>query len=206
MRPTLPTARLLAASALVATTPAAAESIIKNPGEHPDYAVELDPHLVLQHGYTPAWLDTGVGLGLRASIPFLDGPIDSINNSMAISFGVDWAHFGDEHCADYYFRVDPRLREPWWDHRCRGDDLVFPVALQWNFWLTDVVSVFGEPGLAVAYERWEAWCGWDTCYEDHARVLPFVGWAGGRFLFSDRIGMTVRLGYPSITVGATFLL
>jgi hypothetical protein len=30
--------------------------------------------------------------------------------------------------------------------------------------------------------------------------------AGGRFLFGDTIGLTVRLGYPFLTVGMSILL
>lgn len=199
---------LPAAIPFLATPPAAAQAIIENPGDHPEYAVELDPHLVLQHGYTPVWLDTGVGLGLRATIPFLDGPIQTINNSMGISFGLDWAHFGNRDCYDYYWRYHPDSRPPaTWRYNCGGDAFVFPVALQWNFWLTDIISVFGEPGIAVSYTRWEAWCGdYDgVCHEDRLRVDPFVMWVGGRFLFGERAGMTVRLGYPSVTVGGSFL-
>ncbi len=198
----------LATVLVVAAPPAAAEAIIENPGDHPDYVVELDPHLVLQHGYTPAWFDVGVGLGLRATIPFLDGPIPTINNSMGVTFGADWAHFGDDDCYDYYYwHRDPRLRPPPdWDYHCHGDAFVFPVALQWNFWLTDVISVFAEPGLALGYRRWEGWCDLGICDADDFDLHPFVFWAGGRFLFGERVGMTVRLGYPSVTVGATFLL
>ncbi|MBN2192302.1 MAG: hypothetical protein JW751_05755 [Polyangiaceae bacterium] len=200
---------LLLGLALFSVAPALqAQAIIEQPGNHPDYAVELDPHLVLQHGETPVWYDTGIGVGLRATIPFLDGPITTINNSMGISFGGDWAHFGDDNCDDYYYWRDSD-RNYSWDHRCNGNAFVFPVALQWNFWLTDIISVFGEPGLAVGYYRWEGWCWygdtWGDCDGDHTRVMVDIA-AGARFLFGERIGMTVRLGYPSITLGATFLL
>ncbi|HOU94728.1 MAG TPA: hypothetical protein PLU22_26940 [Polyangiaceae bacterium] len=189
-----------------------AQGIIENPGDHPDYAVELDPHLVLQYGYTPVWYDEGIGLGFRASIPFLDGPIPTINNSMAITFGGDWAYFGDDDCYDYYYwyyRADPP-NIYWGDHGCHGHALTFPVALQWNFWLTDIISVFGEPGLALGYRRWEGLCRygdtWADCDDDDFEFLPFVMWGGARFLFGERVGMTVRLGYPSVNIGATFLL
>jgi hypothetical protein len=37
---------------------------------------------------------------------------------------------------------------------------------------------------------------------------PFqpVFYAGGRFLFSKSVGMVVRIGTPSLTIGADFLL
>lgn len=192
---------------------ARAQSIIERPGDHPAYGVELDPHLVIQYGYTPAWFDEGIGVGFRASIPFLDGPIPTINNSMAITFGGDWAYFGDDDCYNYYswyYRDSPPDYVLWGDHGCHGHAFTFPVALQWNFWLTDIISVFGEPGLALGYRRWESICryndGWGDCHDDDFEFLPFVMWAGGRFLFGERVGMTVRLGYPSVNIGATFLL
>ena len=39
-----------------------AEAQIKNPGAHPRYSLELDPHLTLQHDRGP-FTDEGVGLG-----------------------------------------------------------------------------------------------------------------------------------------------
>jgi hypothetical protein len=30
-------------------------------------------------------------------------------------------------------------------------------------------------------------------------------WVGGRFLFTERFGLTVRVGYPSMSVGGSIL-
>src|SRR5262245_31213195 len=69
-----------------------ASAQIKQPGAHPDYSLELDPHLVIQHAHGPFFDDEGIGFGLRASIPFVrNGPIPQINNNMGISFGGDLA-------------------------------------------------------------------------------------------------------------------
>ena len=74
-----------------------ASAQIKRPGAHPKYSFELEPHLVLDWGnHDGPGNDEGIGLGLRATIPFLDnGPISKINNNMGIGFGLDWAHNGD---------------------------------------------------------------------------------------------------------------
>ena len=72
-----------------------------------------------------------------------------------------------------------------------GSGLV-PVVMQWNFWLTRRWSVFGEPGIAIGFGR-------------RNQVWPhFAG--GARFHFTDRIALTMRVGYPAVTVGVSFFL
>lgn len=187
--------------------PAWAESIIKRPGDHPDYSVELEPHLVVQHSASPAWNDTGFGVGLRANVVILDGPIKSINNSMAIGFGVDWAHF-DDACWDWYYHDNRDRRGYYYDDHCKANSLWFPVVLQWNFWLTDVISVFGEPGLAISHDWWEGYYdpGAAPRDYDHTSFHFLVLWGGARFQFSDRVNATVRIGWPSLTAGIGFLI
>jgi hypothetical protein len=87
-----------------------------------------------------------------------------------------------------------------------------PVAMQWNFYLTKVISVFGEPGFAIAHRRWSYnwYCDGNTgAYCDRTYTtndLEFIFAGGGRFMFSDKIGATVRIGFPMITAGINFLL
>ena len=61
-------------------------------------------------------------------------------------------------------------------------ELWFPVAMQWNFWLTRVISVFGEPGFAVVHRRWDddLYCGAGPglCDNDDTD-FEFVFWGGG---------------------------
>jgi hypothetical protein len=196
---------------LLAGLPAQAQSIIKNPGDHPKYSVELEPHGVFQYAWTPDWMGyAGFGLGFRASIPFLDnGPISNINNNMAISFGGDWTHFSHDWC----YGGRPYMAWPG-DYGCSANSLWFPVVLQWNFFLTDVISVFGEPGLALVHDWWTGWwpCGnaanpYGACeYHDSRTGLAPAFWGGARFLFGDTVGVTVRVGMPSVTLGVSFLL
>jgi hypothetical protein len=194
--------------------PARAESIIKHPGDHPKYSVELEPHGLVQYGWTPDWMGTGFGLGFRASIPMFDnGPISTINNNMAISFGLDWAHFSQ----DWWCWGRPARNYPGylgWSaaYGCSANTLWFPVVLQWNFFLTDIISVFGEPGLALVHDWWSGWwpCpnnGASACqYTNSETGLAPAFWAGARFLFSKSVGLTVRLGFPSSTLGLSILL
>jgi hypothetical protein len=66
--------------------------------------------------------------------------------------------------------------------------------MQWNFWLSENWSVFGEPGTSMRID------------DDKARFDPFVFYAGGRFHFSDFVTLTMRVGRPTASVGVSFLL
>jgi hypothetical protein len=70
--------------------------------------------------------------------------------------------------------------------------LVLPVAMQWNFWFTREWSAFGEPGLALRLDR---------------KVKPHPHLAvGGRLNFSDDLALTLRLGWPTSSLGVSFFL
>ncbi|HMJ10637.1 MAG TPA: hypothetical protein VK524_04475 [Polyangiaceae bacterium] len=193
----------------------AAPAQIKRPGAHPRYSLEIEPHVVLQWEHE-VWNDAGLGPGVRFNIPFLDnGPIDRINNNMAIGFGVDWAHFGDD--CDHF--GGPFPGQPV-ESDCSGDVFVLPVTLQWNFFITPRIWVFGEPGLAIGHSRWRVSyryaCGPQGCpcapgecdgeVDDTDTDLWFVFWGGARFLLSDRVSFTARIGTPYVSLGASFLM
>jgi hypothetical protein len=204
--PTMATQRHLIAPVLTALTvlfsgtSAQAQSIIKRPGAHPDYVFEAEPHLVIRdhRGHAGAAL----GPGFRGTIVILDnGFIPKINNSVGIGFGLDWLVLGDDHCHGGRERDDLR--------RCHDPSaVVLPIVLQWNFWLHPKWSVFGEPGFALVFTD-----DYDDDFDDfdddddYFHIDPFVFYAGGRFLFSDSVALTMRLGFPaSVSVGVSFLL
>ncbi len=196
---------VLTLAALMAASNASAQ--IKQPGAHPDYSVELDPHLVLGWGgpFIGPFGNEGFGVGFRATIPIVDpGPIKKINNSMGIGFGGDFLWYGDDDCHYRYNRFYSRFYD------CSGTTLVLPVVLQWNFWLTPKISVFGEPGLAIRYSHinYEYPCGAGICDDDDTDTdfIPFIFWGGGRFLLGDSVGITVRLGWPYIAAGVSILI
>jgi hypothetical protein len=113
------------------THPARADEwVIKNPGDHPSYTFEAEPHGLV--GLGGPFKDKGhFGGGFRGTIVLVDdGFIRSINDSIGITFGGDM-FFGKE------------------------TTLFLPVAMQWNFWLTTHWSVFGEPGVALAAKKFE---------------------------------------------------
>lgn len=195
----LPTACALLATFAASTwaEPARADTlIIKNPGDHPRYIFEAEPHLVLGFIEPPGYASgTGFGAGFRGSIPIVrNGFVPSINNSVAIGFGIDFAHYGR---GDYCRDGGPL---PNCD-RSRIDsfnEFYFPVVLQWNFFLSRNWSVFGEPGIALNYHAWDGPRDLD--------IDPFIFFLGGRYHFSEKITLTMRIGYPAFSVGASFLL
>jgi hypothetical protein len=72
------------------------------------------------------------------------------------------------------------------------DHFRLPIVMQWNFWLSRNWSVFGEPGGLIDFGK-------------KTRPHPAF-YAGGRFHFSDRITLTMRVGHPTASVGVSFLL
>jgi hypothetical protein len=153
---------------LVAGVARADGSTIRMPGDHTSYVFEIEPHGIL--GFGAPFEDTAaeIGLGVRGTLHLANGFIPSINDSVGVGFGIDFTPGGDGR-------------------------VLIPIVLQWNFWLSNRFSVFGEPGFAVT-------SGGPQTFD------PFIFYAGGRFLFTPRIGFTVRVGYPDVSVGVSFLL
>jgi hypothetical protein len=145
------------------------ESTIRHFGDHTSYIFEAEPHGILGFG-PPFERGPGpfFGFGFRGTFHIANGFIRSIDDSVGIGFGVDFAP------------AESRV--------------LVPIVLQWNFWLTQRWSVFGEPGFAV------------VSGPGPESFDPFVFYAGARFLFTDRIGLTMRVGYPDVSVGVSFLL
>ncbi len=167
---------------------ARADSVIKQPNRHPVYRAELEPHINIlpwhrNYGrYGGRYKGVGdfeFGGGFRASIELGDPAfIPKINNTVAITFGID---FTNNNCGG----------------RCYDHDFSFwsPVALQWNFFLTDKWSVFGEAGVML-----RSYGFLNETYGD------FTLAAGGRYHFNDKVALTMRIGYPFVSVGISFFV
>ncbi|HEX4353550.1 MAG TPA: hypothetical protein VHZ95_11555 [Polyangiales bacterium] len=180
-----------------------AHAQLRRPDRHELYNVELEPHAVWQWNDQPFWDDDGIGLGFRASIPLIDnGPIRSINNNLAIGFGLDWVYYG--HCGRY-------------NDDCDASSFSIPIVMQWNFFLTPWISIFPELGLAFNH----ASVGWDgdvpadcgrvdginVCRDGASRTyVEPVFWFGVRFTLARNIAVILRAGTPSLTAGVSFLL
>jgi hypothetical protein len=193
-----------AAWTIASARSADAQSIIKNPGLHEDYRVELEPHALVGN-LTPPGDGTGAGLGggLRASFVVApNGFVSSINDDVAVGVGVDDLHyFGSGSisggtCAHYATgaggaRVCTEVTG------VRGGSssyLFFPVVLQWSFFLTRRWSVFGEGGVSFYW------------YDDRTLGISPALFAGARYHFSDRVTLTMRIGYPTSSIGLSLLL
>ena len=166
----IPALAVSALSLLMARAASADQSVIKVPGQHPDYTFEAEPHLFF--GFDPPGKDVGKGFGpgFRGTIELVDnGFIAKINNTVGIGFGADWIGVGND-------------KSTFW----------IPVVMQWNFWLSRNWSVFGEPG--------------GGAYLGDAKGFRPAFYAGGRWHFADKMALTLRAGYPGLSVGLSFAL
>lgn len=192
--------KLLALSAslgaLCVTNRAHADTlIIRHPGDHSRYFFEAEPHALLGLIDPPGFgSGTGLGLGFRGTFVLVDnGFVPSINNSIGLGVGLDWVHYGgDKRCVNSNgpsmacVTTESLSVNTFW----------LPVVMQWNFFLSRQWSVFGEPGLAFRYQSWSG---------DHDTRVDPVFYAGGRWHFSDSATLTLRLGYPTFSVGVSFM-
>lgn len=152
------------------------------------YSVELEPHFTF--GPENVYGDAGFGAGLRAGIPLVVGHLGEVPDNLALSFGGDVVHY--ENC---FYGSD-----------CGANYLMLPVAAQWNVFVARRVSLFGEGGLYV-YKGWFSGCadGQVGCSApSDFGVLPTIA-VGGRIHLGDMTALTLRLGYPTTTIGVSFM-
>jgi hypothetical protein len=186
---------------LLVAARAHAQSTIREPGQRPHYVFELEPHLLVTPFDAPDYpSDGGYGIGVRGTIEILpDGFIPKLNDSVGIGFGLDWVHYDLAPYGGGCRRFEPTADNVpvCVDAGGGGGSASYwyvPVVMQWNFWLHPRWSVFGEPGLAISHG---AAAGFS--------VAPDIA-VGGRFHASDSVALTLRLGYPAVTFGVSFLL
>jgi hypothetical protein len=193
---------LVVLALLSPTRTALADDTVKHPGDHPHYAVELEPHLL--YGWNGHHFgNDGFGVGGRVSIPIThEGFIKTINNSVAISLGLDWLHYSGG-CYGYGFAAGC--------YDFSTDEIEIPVAMQWNFYVAQHWSVFGEPGIYIwhAFFNDSGFCAFYRgapvqCPTFTETGLDFAFWVGGRYHFSDSVSLTMRIGYPTLSVGVSF--
>jgi hypothetical protein len=183
-----------AAATLVTALPLYADTVvIKRPGARTRYTFEAEPHLNLGFIDPPGRnvdSDFGFGPGVRGTVEIVkNGFVGSINNSVGIGFGLDWVLYPGALGCDDQGRSE---------FNCEDEDVSYfwiPVVLQWNFWISRQWSVFGEPGVGLA-----------LISPGDDRFQPVVLYGGGRWQFTDRTALTMRAGYPSFSIGISFLL
>jgi hypothetical protein len=194
-------ALLLLGVVLLGAGSARAQSTIKQPGARQAYAFEAEPHLNLGLIDPPGFGGgTGWGVGFRGTVEILrNGFIPKLNNSIGIGFGLDYLRYdGWQGPRGQCERFTPGPAGVPICVQVSGRDHVnyffVPVVMQWNFWLHRKWSVFGEPGVALYFD------------DGHLDFEPFVLYAGGRYHITERVTLTMRLGYPSFSLGVSFLL
>jgi hypothetical protein len=186
-----------------AARPARAQSTFNDPGDRPPYQLELEPHLLAAPFNPPgAGSGAGFGAGMRLSYEILPlGFVPSINDSVAIGVGADFLRYqgsgvvapgtctrfasgpgGTMVCVEVSQAGGP------------SNYAFVPLTMQWNFWLTPQWSVFGEPGVSLYWFNFRS-----------LGVSPAL-FVGARFQLSDVLSITVRLGYPTLSLGVSFLL
>lgn len=198
---------LVGLAAITNTSIAHAEerSIIRNPGDHPDYSVEIEPHVAFGL-WEPLYADNGIGLGARFSIPVVhNGFVSTINNNVAIGLGLDWLHSSYSWCGSRGRGYVGCGNDPGYSY----NTVWLPVVMQWNFFLSTHWSVFGEPGLGIVFDSDNGACAVDArgvyydCGHRQTRVAPTL-FVGGRYHFSKTVALTGRLGFPYFSIGVSF--
>jgi hypothetical protein len=187
-------AALAGSLAILACAPRSSATVIIKDPNPPAYKLEIEPHLNVQYFYTDAFGGHGLGPGVRFGIPIVSpGFIKKLNNSVAISFGPD------------LLRFSPQTKACNRDGCFEGDAfwaLYFPVTMQWNFWITDKWSVFGEPGVVARTPFGDCDRGFG-CRKN--QPIWFGFYAGARWHFGETTALTIRLGYPQgVSVGVSF--
>jgi len=169
-----------------------------------DYTAEIEPHLVFGSAPPGRGAGSGLGVGVRASFVIApDGFLRDVNDSVAIGVGLDYAHYAGRYALDGYrdqclhFETGPAGTMVCTEVTSNGGSynyLFVPVVMQWNFWLTEKFSAFGEAGLSLYHLGNEGF-----------GAVPAL-FVGGRLRLTDTILLTARLGYPTISFGVSFLL
>jgi hypothetical protein len=169
-----------------------------------DYTAEIEPHLVFGSAPPGNGTGSGVGVGARASLVVApDGFIRDVNDSVAIGFGLDYGHYAARYAFNGYrdrclhFETGPAGTMVCTDVTSNGGSynyLFVPVVMQWNFWLTEKFSAFGEAGLSVYYLG-----------SDGFGAAPAL-YVGGRLRLTDSITLTARIGYPTVSFGVSFMM
>lgn len=178
-----------------------AQSTIKTPGVRTPYSFEAEPHLTVGAFSPPGpGDDPGFGVGFRGTLELApDGFIRPVNDSVGVGFGGELMRYDrkDARGTCDHFESGPNGTRVCTEVSGSGTSanyFIFPLVMQWNFWLTRTWSVFGEPGLAL------------FVHDEDVDLAPFVFYAGGRYQLSSTVALTLRVGHPTFSFGASFLL
>jgi hypothetical protein len=176
---------ILAAGLGLGAREARAESLIKQPGNHIKYKAELEPHLDLAflrwYGAGPK----GFGGGKAVGNPEFGA---GFRASIPVGGPLFIPKINDSIAIT--FGVDLTGCPSY----C-ADHVIFraPVGVQWNFWFTRELSAFADLGGIVGGSA-------------GGFRADFFAMVGGRYLFSDKTSVTLRIGYPFVSLGVSFFV
>jgi hypothetical protein len=170
---------------LPAAARAAEEVVAVDARERIIYPVEVEPHF--SFGAENIYGTAGLGGGLRVSIPFAFGHIGRVPDNIGISFGGDLLHYDNCFASS----------------NCGANYLMLPVAAQWNLLIARRISLLFEGG-AYVYKGWFDTCGPGCAEPSDFGVLPTVA-VGGRVHIGENASFLFRVGYPTMTLGVSFL-
>jgi hypothetical protein len=184
---------------------AQAQSIIKQGSASRSYKLEIEPRGVLAPFSPPRGrADVGLGGGVNFGINLApQGFLPTVYDSVALSLGLDVVqYFGgpatSSNCSEWQGSGPSAICVK--SSAGSGPALLFytPIAMQWNFYLTPKWSVFGEPGFTMYFRT--------ARYESlNVSAIPVI-FLGGRYHFSNKATLTMRIGYPYTTVGVSFFM
>lgn len=150
------------------------------------YPLEIEPHLTFATGDS----HNGFGGGLRLGVPIFQGTVDRAPQNLALSFGADFAHYDNCYygtaCSNDY----------------QANYLLVPAAVQWNVGVARSIGLYLEGG-AFLYKGWVERCNSCGLPPDFG-VQPTLA-IGARVHMGDDLALNMRLGYPTITIGVSFL-
>lgn len=158
---------------------------------HPKYAAEIEVH------GTVAAFDkffVGLGGGARASFPIWPfTPFKGFDNDLGFGIGIDIIRYGA------YKPRDPK--EP----TLRVAAYYVPIYIQWNVWMGSRASFFLEPTLMYRFATYIDNC--DSSALPCTQTTRFIptGSLGLRFRLADRVAGTIRVGWPTATLGVSWL-
>jgi len=180
----------------IALAPAArADVVLRAEGPPPAneqasvYPLEIEPHFAF--GPENVYGASGYGAGVRFGIPVAFGHLGSVPQNLAVGLGADLLHY--DNC---YFGTN-----------CGANYVLVPAVAQWNLFVTRPVNVFAEGGVYL-YKGWFAGCGpgdGPGCAppSDFGLLPTFA--LGGRFPVASSTALTLRIGYPTTTLGVSFM-
>lgn len=153
---------------------------LKEPGalldesEKSDRSMQLSVHGTLPWGGFYGW---ALGPGANLYIPIAkNGFISKLNDSFGIDFGVDAVfHFG--------------FAQPF--------ALLIPVNARWQFYMLKQLQVYANIGLEI-----DIWFG--TAYNAFYWPVRPAFHVGAHWMFSEKVGLKLEIGYPGLRFGVLF--